>query len=250
MNDLTLITPVNEWKMIKEQAAILVSSGMIPKSIRTPEAAIAIMIKGREIGIQPMHAFSHIHIVEGKPTMSAELMMTMILKNVPNAKIEFLEVSGEACRIRASRPATGSFEFSFTREDATKAQLMGKDNWKKYTRAMLRSRVVSEMARSMFPDALSGISYTPEELGHAVEVTESGEIIVAEEIIPAAIVKTLRDYVIDISNYIQIHGRASVASALMIAEEDIPKIKTWNLDQLKEAVDALFMLLGPLQKKS
>lgn len=182
MNQPALIAPMQEWHILKEQAAVLVSSGMIPRSIRTPEAAIAIMLKGRELGIPPMHAFSHIHILDGKPTMSAELMLTMILKNVPDAKVEFLEVSDQACRIRASRPTMGTFEFSFTRADATTAQLMGKDNWKKYTRAMLRSRAVSEMARSMFPDALSGISYTPEELGSAVEVTESGEIIVAEEV--------------------------------------------------------------------
>jgi hypothetical protein len=62
--------------------------------------------------------------------------------------------------------------------------------------------------------------------------------------------KTARDYAMDVFNYIQIHGRPSVASALNILEDDIPEIKSWNLKQLKDGCDALFMLLGPLQIKS
>jgi hypothetical protein len=66
--------------------------------------------------------------------------------------------------------------------------------------------------------------------------------------VEAKIEKTARDYAMDVFNYIQIYGRPSVASALNILEDDIPEIKSWNLAQLKDAVDALFMLLGPLQK--
>ena len=244
-NDLTLITPPNEWALIKEQAHILVTSGMIPRSIRTAEAAIAIMVKGREIGIQPMHAFSHIHIVEGKPTMSAELMLTMILKNIPDAKVEFLEVSDNACRIRAFRPVMGSFEFSFTREDATKAGLMNKDNWKKYTRAMLRSRAVSEMARSMFPDALSGISYTPEELGSTVQVTDSGEIIVAEEVKevkPAPIISPRQQKIYVITDFVKTHGKDAVLEALDISDSSM--LRSWDETKLQEGIDKLNMIFS------
>jgi hypothetical protein len=46
---------------------------------------------------------------------------------------------------------------------ATKAQLGGKDMWKKYPRQMLRSRVVSEGVRTVYPGATSGL-YVPEEV--------------------------------------------------------------------------------------
>lgn len=177
------IAPMQEWQNIKDQALTLVQSGMLPKAINTPEKAIVIMVKGRELGIPPMHAFNHIHVIDGKPTMSAELMLTMIVKNVPDARIKYLQNDGDACRLEASRNAMGKMEFGFSRQDATAAQLMHKDNWKKYTRAMLRSRAISEMGRSMFPDALCGMSYTPEEIGGEVEVTDSGEIVVIEEVI-------------------------------------------------------------------
>lgn len=60
--------------------------------------------------------------------------------------------------------------------------------------------------------------------------------------------KTHREYVIDISNYIKIHGRSSVASTLNILEDDIEEIKSWNLKEVQGAVEALYLLLGPLQK--
>lgn len=182
MNQLVLsaVSSAQEWREIREQADTLVRSGLLPKTINTPEKAIVIMQKGKELGIPPMHAFSHIHIIDGKPTMSAELMLTMIVKNCPDARIAYLQNDGEACRLEASRKAMGKSTFGFSRADANQAGLMNKDNWRKYTRAMLRSRAISEMGRSMFPDALCGISYTPEEIGGEVEVAESGEIVVVE----------------------------------------------------------------------
>jgi len=172
---------MQEWAAIKEQADVLVRSGLLPRAVNTADKAITIMMKARELGIPPMHGFSHLHIVEGKPTMSAELMLNMILRNVPDARINYLQNDGEACRIEASRRSMGKSVFGFSRTDAQQAGLMQKDNWRKYTRAMLRSRAISEMGRSMFPDALCGVSYTPEELGGEVEMTESGEIIVVED---------------------------------------------------------------------
>jgi len=183
MNQLvqSSIPAASEWEYMKDQAKTLVASGLLPRAIRTPEAAIVIMLKGKELGIPAMHAFSHIHVIEGKPTMSAELMLTMILSKCPDARVQYVQNDGEACLIEASRKAMGKTIFGFSKSDAAGAGLMQKDNWKKYTRAMLRARATSEMARSMFPDALCGVSYTPEEIGGEVEVTESGEIIVIAE---------------------------------------------------------------------
>jgi hypothetical protein len=49
-------------------------------------------------------------------------------------------------------------------EDAKVAGLLSKDTWKKYPEAMLRARCVAIVARALFPDAIMGASYTPEEL--------------------------------------------------------------------------------------
>ena len=167
----------NTWEMMKDQAVTLVKSGFLPYSIKTPEQAIAIMLKGRELGIPAMQAFSHIHIIQGKPTISAELMLALIYKNCPEAKIEYTRYEPDGCTITATRPGHKPAVFTFDEADAKAAQLLGKENWKKYARAMYRSRCIAEMARSVFPDCLMGCSYTPEELNPDAKMDEEGQFI-------------------------------------------------------------------------
>ncbi len=164
-----------EWGMIKEQASLLVKSGMLPTGIKTPEAAIAIALKGRELGIPMMQAFAHIHIINGKPTISAELMLALIHRNCPGAVIDYLENTDQRCTIEARRPGGKTATFGFSMEDARKADLANKGPWKSYPGAMLRARTIAIVARALFPDAIMGCSYTPEELG--AEVNEDGEVI-------------------------------------------------------------------------
>ncbi len=163
------------WNLVREQANTLVKSGFLPTSINTPEKAVAIMTKGVELGIPPMQAFSHIYIISGKPGISAELMLSLILRAIPNLPINYKRRDDQACVIVVTRPGSKPEEFSFTIEDAKRAGLMSNSTWQKYPRAMLRSRCISEMARSLFPDLLMGCSYTPEELG--ASVNEEGEVI-------------------------------------------------------------------------
>ena len=168
----------DEWRLMWDMGKTLVASRFLPKAIDTPEKALAIMLKGRELGWPPMRSFQHIHVIEGKPTLSAEGMLALIYEKVPGAVIRIVETSNERCVIDAGRPGQEPTRFPFTIEDAQRAQVMGKDNWRKYPRAMLRARAISEMARATFPDALMGCSYVPEELGAIVN--EDGEVIDVE----------------------------------------------------------------------
>jgi hypothetical protein len=166
------------WALLKQQSEELIKSGFLPSGIKTAAQAVAIMLKGRELGIPPMQALSHIHVINGKPTMSAELMLAQILRLHPRTKISYPVRSSERCEIKVIREGCEPSTFVFTIEDATRAGVMGNPTWKKYPRAMLHARCVSEMARSLFPDAISGISYTAEELG--ANVDENGEVIDVE----------------------------------------------------------------------
>jgi hypothetical protein len=170
-----MLPAANTWGVMKQQAGELIRSGFLPSGIKTPEQAVAIMLKGRELGIPPMQALSHIHVINGKPTMSAELMLSQVLRLHPKTKISYPKRSGETCEIKVQRDGSEPSVFSFSIADAQAAGLMSNPTWKKYPRAMLHARAVSEMARSLFPDAISGVSYTPEEMNAPVD--ENGEII-------------------------------------------------------------------------
>lgn len=165
----------SDWAMLKEQAMMAVKSGLLPNSIKTPEQAIVIALKGRELGIPPMQAFAHIHIIQGKPCISSELMLSLIFKNCHGAVVDYLETSNTRCRIKAKRPGGQFAEFEFSIEDAKQAGLTNKDSWRNYPGAMLRARTISMTARALFADAIMGCSYTPEELG--AEVDDDGEVI-------------------------------------------------------------------------
>jgi len=162
-----------EFEVLKEQANILIKSGLLPKAVTRIETAIAIAIKGRELGVPIFQSFTHISIIEGKACISAELMLALIFSNVPQAKIEYLETSTEKCIISASRDGVKFSKFSFTMEDAKRAGLTTKHGWIRYPAAMLRARTVSTMARALFPDAIMGCSYTPEEAGKDEYIQDS-----------------------------------------------------------------------------
>lgn len=165
------------WKVMTHQATVLVKSGFLPKDINTPEKAVAIMMKGYELGIPPMQAFAHINIINGKLAISAELMLSLIYKHCPGATIDFIKLELDVCIIEASRPKGRKTLFKFDKEDAKLAGLLNKNNWKTFPRAMYRSRCISEMARTLFADSIMGCGYTPEELDPSIDIDDSGQIV-------------------------------------------------------------------------
>lgn len=172
-----ILPTADVWNQMKEQATILVKSGFLPESIRTPEQAIAIALKGWEMGVPMMQAFSHISIVKGKPCISAELMLAQMYRNIPGAKYEPLENDEHHAVVRFKRPGENWAKFEFNTEDAKRADLLGKGTWKSYPKVMFLWRAITMMARSKFPDAIMGCSYTPEELGAEIDITDDGQII-------------------------------------------------------------------------
>src|SRR5687768_12101698 len=105
MGDLqTIDVPPQSWAVMKEQAKMLVGSGFLPAAIKTPEQAMAIMLKGRELSIPPMQAFAQIAVIQGKPAAGSELQLALIYRNCPGAKVEYIERTDTKCVIEASRP--------------------------------------------------------------------------------------------------------------------------------------------------
>jgi hypothetical protein len=170
-------------------AEVLVSSGMLPKHIQKPAAAVAIIQKGKELGVPPMHALSNIFVVEGKPTCSAELMLALVYRDHGDAAIQIMETDNQHCLIAYTRRGWQErATYAFTMQDAAQAGVANKATWKQYPAAMLRARCISAVARMAFPDSIAGM-YVPEELG--AEVDEDGAPVIEpapiREIRPASV---------------------------------------------------------------
>lgn len=153
----------DEWETLKKQAVLALKSGFLPKSIRTPEQAAIIALKGRELGLPVMQSLNSITVIQGKPTLSAELMLALVYRHIQDAKISFVETTDQVCKIHASRGGAEPSEFIFTIEHAEQAGLLRTDTWKKYPQNMLRARCISNVCRALFPDAIAGC-YTLEEM--------------------------------------------------------------------------------------
>ncbi len=145
-------------------AGNIADTEFVPKSLRGKTAAVAACIlTGRELGIGPMESLQKIYVVEGRPSMSSELMRSLIQRD--GHELAFRISTNDKCTLAGRRRGSQEWtEVTWTMADAQRIGVANKDTWKKYPRTMLANRATSELARLMFADVLSGISYTPEEI--------------------------------------------------------------------------------------
>lgn len=154
---------------VGDLAGKIAGTNFVPKSLRgKPAEVAACILTGREIGIGPMEALQKVYVVDGKPTMSAELMRALVLR--AGHEITYPSLTDDKVTVAGRRRGSDKWtEVTWTMKDAQRVGLAGKDTWKKHPRQMLSARATSELCRLLFPDALGGVSYTPDE----VEETEA-----------------------------------------------------------------------------
>jgi hypothetical protein len=151
-------------------AQILVSSGLTPRGVDTPQKAFLIMAQGRELGLSTMQALGNIYVVEGKVSLSSDLMAAMVLKSSVCEYLRVVEMTAERATYAAKRKGGNEFRFSFSWEDATKAGLTGRATYKANPADMLRHRALSKCVRAVFPDVVAGL-YSRDEAEDIVDVT-------------------------------------------------------------------------------
>jgi len=166
MNDLVLFEKDNLDKVVKA-ATMLAKSQVIPYTLKGKvEDVFTILIMGNELGLQPMSAINSIHVIKGKPTLSAQLMIALVRSKMKTALIDIKidEVNKVATCETARDMAQKDFSYTAT-WDMSKAMAMGlgnSDQYKKQAMNMLKWRAVSESLRVTFPDVLMGIYATEE----------------------------------------------------------------------------------------
>lgn len=156
------------WEQAFRVAEVLSKSGILPKGVDTPQKAIAIIMRGREIGLTSMQALTTIYVVEGRTQMSADLMVGLILTSGKCEYFDPVVISSEVVTyVTKRRGSSREVEMSWTIADAERAGLLTKDVWKKYPMSMLTARCKSALGHAVYPELVAGI-YTPEEGEHTV----------------------------------------------------------------------------------
>lgn len=149
-------------------AKVVVNSRMF-SGYGTPEAAMLVIMAGREFGLGAMASLRSFHVVEGKPTMSAQAMMARCLEH-PSCKLFRVvrsKCTHEVAVVEVQRRDWSEPEvYTWTIDDAKRAGLAGRQNWSKYPRDMLINRCIAEAARFTWPEVVAGV-YSPEDFGGA-----------------------------------------------------------------------------------
>lgn len=154
----------DQWKF----AETVANSSMVPKAYRGDPGGVLIAVNlGQQMGLSPAESMYRIHVIEGKPSASAELIASNVRRAGHKIRIHATNESATVRITRADEPDYPS-EVTWTIEDAKRAELTGKDNWRKYPRSMLRARAISECAREACPEALYGVTYVEGEVVESV----------------------------------------------------------------------------------
>lgn len=173
-----------------EQAAAWVKSGLLPSSIKTPEQAVVIALKGKELNLQTMASFEMIDVIMGKPALKPKGMAALCFKGGVRTKtMADFEPIKDAEGKTVDMITTIKFfrdgideDVSYKYSDAQKLGLTAKDNWKKQPGIMMYWRAFSKGANRVCPDLIGGL-YTTEELASFTKdapnvlLTEDGDVI-------------------------------------------------------------------------
>ena len=142
---------------LKDACTTLFKSGLLPKACASPEAAVYIALRGRELGLSLGQSFASINIIDGKTVLSSDLIVSRVRKSSHCKVWRITEMTEQACAITAQRDDDTPVSIRWTIEMAQKAGLTNKDNWRKYPRSMLRNRCASELAKAVFPEEAQGM---------------------------------------------------------------------------------------------
>lgn len=177
----TVIPGENLWNQYQVMAAQLSRSNLVPKALvgRADDILVICMIS-HDLRMSITWGLSNVNVIEGKPALSSQGMVTLIRANGHKLSGEVERDEQQrpvACVVRGERGDTGeTMIVDYTITDAIAAGLCVRDDkkpngvsaggkpWEKHTGSMLWARAVSTLAKRLFSDALAGIGHTPEEL--------------------------------------------------------------------------------------
>jgi hypothetical protein len=161
-------------------AQALASASLLPRQYQqNPGNVLLAMELGDALGIPAIQAINSIHVIEGRPSASADLMAALVRKAGHKLRVKVTRnpLRVVAQLVRADDP-DNPFEAEWDEDKARTAGLIGKGNWKTYPDQMMRNRAITEVIRMGASDAMYGVIYTPEELG--ATVNDAGDVIAVQ----------------------------------------------------------------------
>lgn len=129
-----------------------------------PPAVLSTILAGREIGLTAMASLRAFHIIDGKPTLAADLIRAIVLRSGAAKFFRVVERTPAGATWETQRGDDPPVRLSYTIEEATAAGLVkAGSGWAKNPADMLTARASSKLARLVYPDLVHGF-YAPDEI--------------------------------------------------------------------------------------
>lgn len=156
------------WKL----AEILDQSKLFLAAYPNAQACMTTLLAGRELGLATMASMRGFHMIDGKATLSAQLMVGLLLGSGKVEYFEMIESTDKTCTFEAKRiGGRNPVKLTHTIEMAERAGLVRPNsNWTRSPEDMLVARCSSRLAKIVAPDVLFAM-YTPEEVLELREVS-------------------------------------------------------------------------------
>ncbi len=166
---------MREWlhlfRECREAAEILARTSFVPKDMMGKPAEIATsMLKGWELGLDPLDALASIYVVHGRVGFYAEFMRRRMIQ--AGHVFRVVESNDSRCIVEGTRCDNGETHRAvFTAEQAKRAKI----DIAAYPAEKLVARATSRLVKQAFPDVLSG-SLIVEDLLDGITVVESERV--------------------------------------------------------------------------
>jgi hypothetical protein len=181
----------DSMKQVMAMAKHYLRAGMIPRGLegRTPsetESRVAVAIEyGMNIGLTPLQALANVLIVNNRPCLWGDALMSLVLQHKDFAGQD-VAWSGEGDKKTVTftvyrllngpegKRVKQPYPWSFSVSDAKRANLWGKSGpWSSYPERMMLYRARAFALRDAFPDALRGAGLAEEFEGHTDAQTQT-----------------------------------------------------------------------------
>ena len=107
-----------EFEMMQSIAeTVFAAPGMVPDNIKTPQAALAIMLAGHELGMPPMTALRRVFLVNGKTELESQALMGLVRAYDPTARFVFHRYDQEGADVEIFRGGRSMLRCSYTQAD-------------------------------------------------------------------------------------------------------------------------------------
>lgn len=143
---------------IQTMADAMATSGLF--GMKSAAEALALMLVAQSEGQHPATIAQDYDIIQGKAARKTHSVLARF--QAAGGRVEWHELTENRADATFSHPSGGSLRIDWTFDQAKKAGLTGKDNWKNFPRAMLRARCIAEGVRAVYPAALGGMMIAEE----------------------------------------------------------------------------------------